>query len=69
MHYMDANKMDGEKAWQQLHKNAESNFEQVLEVAPHKAAAVRPPTPPSWKLSKLDEPDMQDTPGEAGTSS
>ena len=24
---------------------------------------------PSWKLSKLDEPDMQDTAGEAGTSS
>ena len=24
---------------------------------------------PSRKLSKLDEPDMQDTPGEAGTSS
>ena len=24
---------------------------------------------PSWKLSKLDEPDMQDTDGEAGTSS
>ena len=25
--------------------------------------------PPSRKLSKLDEPDMQDTDGEAGTSS
>ena len=24
---------------------------------------------PSWKLSKLDEPDMQVTAGEAGTSS
>ena len=24
---------------------------------------------PSWKLSKLDEPDMQDTAGEAETSS
>ena len=24
---------------------------------------------PSWKLSKLDEPDTQDTAGEAGTSS
>ena len=23
---------------------------------------------PSWKLSKLEEPDMQDTAGEAGTS-
>ena len=32
------------KAWRQLHKNAASNIEQVLEAAPHKAAAVRPPT-------------------------
>ena len=44
MHYMDANKNAGEKAWQQLHKNAASNIEQVLETAPHKAAAVRPLT-------------------------
>ena len=32
------------KAWRQLHKNAASNIEQVLEAAPHKAVAVRPPT-------------------------
>ena len=44
MHYIDANKTYGEKAWRQLHKNAASNIEQVLEAAPHKAAAVRPPT-------------------------
>ena len=31
-----------EKAWRQLHKNAVSNIEQVLEAAPHKAAAVWP---------------------------
>ena len=45
MHYMGANKKYGEKAWQQLHKNknAASNIVQVLEAAPHKAAAVRPP--------------------------
>ena len=36
--------MYGEKAWQQLHKNAASNIEQVLEAAPRKAAAIRPPT-------------------------
>ena len=41
---MDANKTDGEKAWQQLHKNAVSNIEQVLGAAPHKAAAVWQPT-------------------------
>ena len=32
------------KGWQQLQKNVTSNIEQVLEAAPHKAAAVRPPT-------------------------
>ena len=43
-----------------------SSFEQVLETAPHKAAATYLP---SRKLSKLDEPEMQDTTGEAVTSS
>ena len=42
MHYMDANYTYGEKAWRQLHKNAASNSEQVMEAAPHKAAAVKP---------------------------
>ena len=32
------------KAWQQLHKNAASNTEQILEAAPYKAAAVLPAT-------------------------
>ena len=41
---MDANRMYEEKAWQQLHKNDESNIEQVLEAAPHKSAAIWPPT-------------------------
>ena len=41
---MDANKTDGEKARQQLHKNYASNIEQVLEATPHKAAAIRPHT-------------------------
>ena len=36
--------MDGEKARRQLHKNAASNFELVLEATPHKAPAVRPST-------------------------
>ena len=44
MHYMDADKTSGEKAWRQLHKNCASNIEQVLEATPHKAAAVRPLT-------------------------
>ena len=44
LHYIDVNKKYGEKAWRQLHKNAVSNIEQVLEAASHKAAAARPLT-------------------------
>ena len=44
MHYMDDNETDGEKAWQQLHQNAASNIEHVLEAAPRKAAAIQSPT-------------------------
>ena len=36
--------MYGEKAWRQLHKNAASNIEQVLEAALDEAAGIRPPT-------------------------
>ena len=43
MHYMDANKKVIEKAWGQLHKNAASNIELVLEAAPHNATAIWPP--------------------------
>ena len=64
MHYLDANKTSGEKARRQLHNNSASNIEQVLEATSHKA-----PTINSRKLSKLYEPDMQDTDREAGTSS
>ena len=48
MHYMDANKTYGEKFWQQLHKNAASNIEQVQEPTPHKAAV-----PPITKTIKF----------------
>ena len=44
MHFMDADWTYGEKAWRQLHENAASNIEQVLDAAPQKAAAVLPPT-------------------------
>ena len=44
MHYLDTNKTAGEKARRQLHKNAASNIEQVLEATPHKAPTIRPPT-------------------------
>ena len=44
MHYLGANKTAGEKVRRQLHKNAASNIEQVLEATPNKAPTIRPPT-------------------------
>ena len=41
---MDAAWTYGEKAWRQLHKNAASNIEQVMETAPQKTAALWPLT-------------------------
>ena len=70
MHYMDANKTaEKNPVWRQLHKNAASNIEQVLEATPLKAAAVRPPTTHHENYPQLDELDMQETAGEVGTSS
>ena len=69
MHYMDSNKTAREEARRQLHKNAASNLEQVLAATPHKTPTVLATCLLSRKLFKLDEPDMQDTAGEAGTSS
>ena len=43
MHYLDANKMTGEQARWQLHKNAVSNIEQVLEATPHKVPIIWQP--------------------------
>ena len=37
------NKTAGEEARRQLHKNATSNFEQVLAATPHKTPTIRPP--------------------------
>ena len=69
MHYMDANKTAGEKAWRQLHKNAASNIEQVLEATPSQSSSCTAIYQPCRKLPKLDEPGTQDTAGEAATSS
>ena len=55
MHYIEAYLTYEEKAWRQLHKNAEGNIEQVLETAPYEATATYQLL---RKLSKLDEPDM-----------
>ena len=69
MHYLDANKTTGEEARRQLHKNAVSNIEQVLAAALPQGTNYSATCLPSRKLSKLDEPEMQDSAGEAGTSS
>ena len=69
MYYLDVNKTAGGEARRQLHNNVASNIEQVLAATPHKTPAVRPPVSHHESNPKLDEPDMQDTAGEAGTSS
>ena len=51
MHYVDTNKMHGEKAWWELHKNATCCLEQILEATAYKTAAVRLPTSHLTKYS------------------
>ena len=41
---LDTKKTTEEEARRQLHKNAASNIEQVLEATLHKAPTIRPPT-------------------------
>ena len=69
MHYLDANKTAGENTRQQLHKNAASNTEKNPGGNTPQSTNYTATCLPSRKLFKLDEPDMQDTAGEAGTSS
>ena len=69
MHYMDDNLTHGEKAWQQLHKDAESNIEQYCWRQHPQSSSFTVTYHLSRKLSKLDEPDMQNTAGEVGTNS
>ena len=40
---MDADKAFRKKTWRQLHKNAASYIEQILEATSHKAATIRSP--------------------------
>ena len=63
---MDTNKTAGEEARRQLNKNAACNFKKVLAAQDTNCTAT---CLLSRKLFKLDEPDMQDTAGETGTSS
>ena len=65
MHYLDAYKTAGEKARRQLHKNAASN---IPGGNTPQSTNSTPTYLPSRKLFKLNEPDMQDSAGEAVTS-
>ena len=68
MHYLDTSKT-AEEARRQWLKNVESNIEQVLAATPPQGTNYTATYLSSRKLSKLDEPDTQDTAGEARTSS
>ena len=48
---MDALYMDT-AIWRQLHVNAASNIEQILQTAPHKTASVRPPVTKTIKIRR-----------------
>ena len=70
---MDSKKTAEEEARRQLHKNAASNLEQVLAASPGGNTPQDTNCTATCLLSrkpfKLDEPDMLDTAGEAGTNS
>ena len=61
MHYLDANKMSGEECCEQYWTSPGGNIPQGTNYTVTYLL--------SRKLSKLDEPEMQDTAGEAVTSS
>ena len=64
---LQSNEILGEKARWELYKNATCCFKQILEVATHKAAAVRPFI--SHLINHPSEQDMLETAGEAGMNS
>ena len=66
---MDANKTAGEEARWQFHKNVANNIEPTLGGNTPQGINYTTTYLPSRKLSKLDDPDMQDTAGEVGTRS
>ena len=69
MHHMDADEMHRQKSRQELHKKTTCYSKQNLEPTPRKTTGVRPFTPPSLKLPKLDKQDIRETAGEVRKSS
>ena len=67
--YLEGEYFDSYLSWRQLHKNVASNIEQVLAATPHKVQTIRAPASHHENYPNLDEPDTQDTAGEAKTSS
>ena len=55
------------KAWQQLHKNAASHIEHVLEAIPYKTVAARLPTTHQDNYPNKKKTGMQDTAREVRT--
>ena len=71
MHYMDSNETAGEEA-----RQLDGSYTRMLRAILNKSWSQHPTKHQwtatylrSWKLSKLDEPDMQDADGEVETSS
>ena len=69
MHFMDANKTDGEKALTAITQECCKQFWTSPGGNIPQSTKCTAINLPSRKLSKLDEPDIQDTAGETGTSS
>ena len=53
----------------QPEKKLDNNYTRMLRATPPQSSSCTAIYHPSRKISKLDEPDMQDTAGEVGTSS
>ena len=66
---MDAYEAAGEEAGRKLHKNVESSIKTSPGDNTPRDSNYTDTCPPSRKLYKFDEPDTQDTAGEARTSS
>ena len=69
MYFLDANKTAGEEAKRQLHNIVCEQYWISTGGNTPQSTNYSATCLPSRKLPKLDEPDMQDTAGEAETSS
>ena len=61
--------MYGEKAWRKLHKNDANNIEKSAGGSTPQSSSCKTTYHPLFKLSNLNESDMQDTAGKVGKNS